>query len=398
MPRQQSVERVFGEAGAEQRLVRRDTKSVRLPSGHVQQLRRHSVGRQKPDLQRQTWTPRPLHRSPAPGRLAGGGSGSARFGVSVTRFDRHATLYRVGLLQFRRAASMICSLVARISAALCWSLAVLGPLAAADATATHPGQQGSGAVFVPNLWDPGSIPERPNTADIAAIRFVTVDDYPPFGFTLPDGALVGFNVDLARALCDELKVSCTIQARRFDTIVPALRAGTADAAIASMAITEAALANVDFTAPYYRTPARFFARVGTPSASVEPETIGQRMIGVARNTAHEAYLKAAFPDAQVRGFEGAAALRTALKSGAIDLAFGDGIGWVPWLASAEAQGCCLAVDGAYTDSRYFGEGAGIAVRKGNDKLRQALDYALARVAAEGRYGELYLKYFPIGIY
>ena len=275
---------------------------------------------------------------------------------------------------------------------------MLGPLAAADATATNSGQQASGAVFVPNLWDPGSSPERPNTADIAAIRFVTVDDYPPFGFTLPDGALLGFNVDLARALCDELKLPCTIQARRFDTIVAALRAGTADAAIASMAITEAALAKVDFTAPYYKTPARFFARVGTPAVLVQPESVGQSMIGVARGTAHEAYLKAAFPEAQLRGFDGLAALRTALKSGSIDLAFGDGTGWVPWLASAEAQGCCLAVDGAFTESRFFGEGAGIAVRKGNDELRQALDYALARVAAKGRYGELYLKYFPIGIY
>ena len=303
---------------------------------------------------------------------------------------------------------MICSFVARMSAALCWVWLLLGPIAAADSTGTDPmrsgpagsdpGQQTSAPVFVPNLWDPGGIPERPDTDAIASIRFVTVDDYPPFGFTLPDGTLVGFNVDLARALCDELKLSCTIQARRFDTIVPALRSGTADAAVASMAITEAALATVDFTAPYYKTPARFIARAGTATEVVQPETIGRRVIGVARGTAHEAFLKAAFPAAQVRGFDNSAALRTALKAGAVDLAFGDGIGWVPWLASAEAQGCCLAVDGAYTESRYFGEGAGIAVRKGNDGLRQALDYALARVAAEGHYGELYLKYFPIGIY
>ena len=69
-----------------------------------------------------------------------------------------------------------------------------------------------------------------------------------------------------------------------------------------------------------------------------------------------------------------------------------------WLGGEAAAGCCTLRGGPYTESRYFGEGAGIAVRKGDTTLRRALDYALARLARNGIYADLYLKYFPIGFY
>jgi ABC-type amino acid transport substrate-binding protein len=53
---------------------------------------------------------------------------------------------------------------------------------------------------------------------------------------------------------------------------------------------------------------------------------------------------------------------------------------------------------AFMDAKYFGEGCGIAVKKGNSQLRQVLDYALAALAARGTYTNLYLKYFPLGFY
>jgi ABC-type amino acid transport substrate-binding protein len=113
---------------------------------------------------------------------------------------------------------------------------------------------------IPNFWDPQHRIDRPETSSIRVIRFVTEDDYPPFGFVLPDGALSGFNVDLARALCEELRVQCTVQARRWDTIFETIEQSRADAAVASIAMTPANRARVDFTAPYYKTPARFVAR------------------------------------------------------------------------------------------------------------------------------------------
>ncbi len=76
--------------------------------------------------------------------------------------------------------------------------------------------------------------------------------------------------------------------------------------------------------------------------------------------------------------------------------FGDAVALSVWLNGADAGGCCAFKDGPFVDSRFFGEGVGVAVKKGNTPLRRALDYALARLAQRGVYAELYFKYFPIG--
>ena len=109
---------------------------------------------------------------------------------------------------------------------------------------------------VPGFWDPRRRPDRPDLSRLTVIRFLTETDYPPFNFTGPDGNPAGFNVDLARQLCEEIKVTCTIQMRRFETLLDALSSNRGDAIIASLAVTPQMRARVDFTDPYYRAPAR----------------------------------------------------------------------------------------------------------------------------------------------
>lgn len=251
---------------------------------------------------------------------------------------------------------------------------------------------------VPNYWDPQHRMEKPDLSTIRLIRFITQDDYPPFDFTAPDGSLTGFNVDLARAICDELKVSCTIQARRWDTILDAIASGKADAAAASLATTPENRKRVDFTAPYYRTPARFVTRKNNSWPDPIPETLVGRTIGVQAHTAHEAYLRKFFPRSHIRAYETAAALRSALKRNEVKVIFGDGISLALWLNGADSENCCAFKGGPFTESRYFGDGVGIAVRKGDDALRVALNYALKRLSERGVYTDLYLKYFPLGYY
>src|SRR3954452_4851618 len=82
---------------------------------------------------------------------------------------------------------------------------------------------------VPGFWDPRRRPERPYLSRLTVIRFLTETHYPVFNYTGADGNPAGFNVDLARAICDELQISCTIQMRRFDTLVPALAENRGDA-------------------------------------------------------------------------------------------------------------------------------------------------------------------------
>ncbi len=80
---------------------------------------------------------------------------------------------------------------------------------------------------VPGFWDPRRRPDRPDMSRLTVIRFLTETDYPPFNFTGPDGNPAGFNVDLARLLCEEIKVTCTIQMRRFETLVDAIASNAA---------------------------------------------------------------------------------------------------------------------------------------------------------------------------
>src|SRR5579871_1255211 len=99
--------------------------------------------------------------------------------------------------------------------------------------------QGTGAAFaqvaveppvqVPGFWDPRRRPERPDLQRVAGIRFLTEIDYPPFNFAGPDGNPQGFNIDLARMLCEELKLACTVQMRRFETLLAALNQNRGDA-------------------------------------------------------------------------------------------------------------------------------------------------------------------------
>ena len=112
-------------------------------------------------------------------------------------------------------------------------------------------------------------------------------------------------------------------------------------------------------------------------------------------TAHEAYLKNLFTEAEVHSYPTPAAARDALKKGEVDLLFGDGISLSFWLNGSDSAGCCEFRGGPYLESRYFGEGVGIAVRKGNNLLRRAFNWALFRLWENGRFTDLWLRYFPI---
>ena len=250
----------------------------------------------------------------------------------------------------------------------------------------------------PSLWDPNLHLERPDLSGLRAIRFLTEDDYPPMNFARADGSLAGFNVDLAREICEELHIGCTIQARRWDTLVDALETGQGDAVIASLAATPALRARIDFTQPYYLTPARFAVRKDGPLADATPATLAGRKVGVIAGSAHEIYLTTFFPESPRTTFANFTALRDALAQGAVDAIFADGLTLAIWLAGDSSNDCCAFRGGPYLESRFFGEGVGIAVRKEDAGLRRAMDWAMARIAQRGAYGELYRKYFPVGFY
>jgi polar amino acid transport system substrate-binding protein len=248
---------------------------------------------------------------------------------------------------------------------------------------------------VPSFWDPRRRPERPDLTRLTQIRFLTEADFPPFNYPGADSNPAGLNVDLARAICEELKVTCTIQVRRFDTLADALVQNQGDAAIASLAPTREMRRKLDFSDPYYRSPARFVAKREAAVADVRPEALEGKKVGVVAGTAHEAYLKTFFTEAETRPYPTAEAARDALRKGDVDLLFGDGIALAFWLNGTDSAGCCAFRGGPFTESRFFGEGVGIAVKRGNDVLRQAINWTLFRLWEKGQFSDLWLRYFPI---
>src|SRR5262245_61601467 len=258
--------------------------------------------------------------------------------------------------------------------------------------------RGATPVAIPAFWDPKRRPELPDISRITQIRFLTEVDYPPFNYAGPDGSHLGFNVDLARMICEELRVTCTVQMRRFDTLLDALGENRGDAVIASVAVTPTTRSRVDFTDPYYRTPARFVARRDAGLDDVRPERLEGKKIAVVAGTAHEAYLKALFTEGELRSYPTLEAARNALRGADVDLLFGDGITLAFWLNGSDSEGCCAFVGGPFTESRYFGEGVGIAVRRGNDPMRLALNWALFKLWEKGRFSDLWLRYFPVSPY
>jgi polar amino acid transport system substrate-binding protein len=266
--------------------------------------------------------------------------------------------------------------------------------AAPPVTATPPATAGA----IPGFWDPRRRPERPDLGRLTFIRFLTEVDYPPFDYAGQDGNPTGFNVDLARAMCEELHVTCTVQMRRFDTLFDALKDNKGDAAIASISVTPEARRHADFSDPYYRPVARFAARRDAKIGDVRPEATEGKTIAVVAGTAHEQYLRTLFTEAEVKPYRTAEAAREALRRGEVDLLFGDGFGLSFWLNGTDSESCCEFVGGPFMESRYFGEGVGVAVKRGNDTLRLAINWALFRLWEKGRFTDLWLRYFPINPY
>ncbi len=197
----------------------------------------------------------------------------------------------------------------------------------------------SNPMAVPGFWDPRRRPERPDLSRLTVIRFLTETDYPPFNYAGADGNPAGFNVDLARLICEEIKVAAPCRCGASIRWSMPLNTNSGDAVIASIAATPDMRKRVDFSDPYYRTPARFVARRDA-KAEGRLEAMEGKKVGAVAGTAHEAYLKALFTEAVVQPYPTAEAARAALKKGEIDLLFGDGVSLAFWLNGTDSAGCC----------------------------------------------------------
>ncbi|PWV99896.1 amino acid ABC transporter substrate-binding protein (PAAT family) [Hoeflea marina] len=255
-------------------------------------------------------------------------------------------------------------------------------------------------VAVPNYMDPRERIAVPDLSSRSRIRFLTSVDFPPFSFLDRTGRLSGFHVDLARAICDELSAldKCQIQALPWSELGNALGNAQGEALIAGIAVTAENRDRYRFTRPYLALPARFVIRGDAAIGGTDADALAARRVGVLAHSAHEAMLRNWFPDIRPVTFDRADWMFDALRKGGVDAVYGDGVQLSFWLSSAGAEGCCRFFDGPFLSVDYLGEGLAIAVAPDNQPLADAFDHALAALNRSGRFAELYLRWFPNGLY
>jgi polar amino acid transport system substrate-binding protein len=282
--------------------------------------------------------------------------------------------------------------------------AVVGVASALHAQGQNPAPDAAaapvdeGVARVPGFWDPNRRFRKPVSERTKAIRFLTELDSPPLSFTGPDGGTAGFNVELARAICLKLEAQCTIQELKWDLLMKGISENRGDAIIAPVPVNPDTRKQFAFTQPFLGRPARFATTRTGRHQSLEALSSETLTVSVVKGSRHADYIADFFPNLEVKPFDSPLEARQALKSGATDAHFGDALTLSLWMATASADGCCHFVGRSFTENAYFGEGIAIAVDADDPDLRDALNYAMAELYREGRYFEIFLRYFPRGYY
>lgn len=241
-------------------------------------------------------------------------------------------------------------------------------------------------------------PAQPAEPRRFVIRFLTEGEFPPFNYYDDEGVLSGFNVDLARAICLEIGAACDIKVRPWEELLASLRRGEADAVIAAHRVTAGSLADVDFSDRYFYTPGRFVARKDADLGDISPDGLDGATIGVAKGTAHEAFVKAFFRDSRIALFENPELAREALQQEKVDLIFDDGISLAFWLNGSLSRQCCTFLGEAFLEPKYFGDGLAMALPRDDPQIKTLINDALKKVRQSGRFQELVERYFPMRIY
>lgn len=271
---------------------------------------------------------------------------------------------------------------------------LLALLALAVSTLLAGAAMAQSRVTIPNFWDPHIRIERPEPGPARVVRFLTDDEYPPLHFPGPDGSLTGFSVELARAACEKLGWTCTVQARRFDTLLDSLGEGRGDVLAAAINLTPAIRDRFAATQLYFRAPARFATTRGNARPEIAANALQGKRVAVVGGTAHQAFLERLMPFVQRRETGTLEGAITALRSGEAEYVFADGIALSLLLAGSGGSELAFT-GGPFLESRYFGEGVAFLVRKDDAGLKRALDYALQALWDDGTYARLYLRFFPV---
>ncbi|OTP81493.1 transporter substrate-binding domain-containing protein [Gilliamella apicola] len=212
--------------------------------------------------------------------------------------------------------------------------------------------------------------------------------YAPFEFTNDKNEIVGFDIDMINKICDEMKVSCKIVNQSFDGLIPSLKTRRIDAAIAGIDVTAERQKQVDFTKIYYDDSSIQFITLKDSLTSLD-QLKGKR-VGIQKGTTYLKYLDEKFPDVKPVSYDSYQFAFLDLKAKRIDAIVSSSFVAGDWLGK-DAE--IVPLGDKITDHEFFGEGLGIALRKGNDELREKFNQAIDKLKANGELDAIYKKWF-----
>ena len=238
----------------------------------------------------------------------------------------------------------------------------------------------------------------PAPAELPELKVAIDPTYEPFTFKTADGKPTGFDVDIAEALCNEIKRKCVYVEQVWDSMIPGLQAKKYDVIISSMSITEERQQVVDFTDKYYFTPSRIVVKADTPFT--DAASLKGKKIGVLKGSTQEKYamgeLKAA--GVNVVPYEAQDQVYLDIKAGRLDGTVADKVEVAGgFLSKPEGKGYGF-VGGDLYEVKYFGYGVGVAMRKGQDKLKADINGAIKAIRGDARYATISKKYFSFDPY
>lgn len=223
------------------------------------------------------------------------------------------------------------------------------------------------------------------------LRIGTEGAYPPFNQIDANGELIGFDIDIAKALCEKMETECAFVTQDWDGIIPGLLAKKYDAIIASMSITEERKKAVAFSDRYYSNKLRFIAPKGSDFDAENPAGAN---IGSQRATISASYLRENLADeVSIKLYDTQENAYLDLAAGRTDAVLADALVSYEWLKSDAGKDFTFAGDAIDIDDKI-----GIAVRKGDDDLIMRLNAAIAAIREDGTYEKINAKYFPFDIY
>ena len=230
------------------------------------------------------------------------------------------------------------------------------------------------------------------------IRVGVEGAYPPFSWVEPNGTLKGFDIEIAMALCKEIGAECVLVTQDWDGIIPALLARKYDAIIASMSITEERKKKVAFSEKYYNTPAKFARKKGS-GITISKAGLKGKSVGVQRATIHDNFITGEFGnDVEIKRYGTQDEAYLDALAGRVDLLLADSIAMEAGFLKTDNGKGWEFVGKGYSDPKYFGDGAGVALRKGNSDLAKLFNKAIKSIRANGVYKKINDKYFPFDVY